>query len=197
MALVSLAVVGRENEPLYLREFRPLNKGSAFENESLVTETTKEDDPFGFFTESRSCSHDDCSLRYQFIIHAALDRFEEITGPLADNRWRTPGATGSNAMWVGLLCPIEEVRVYGYLTNTNIKFMAVIEDGEDRRQPIRESDLKSLFAKLHELYVEYTLNPFSQLRGKISSNRFDIGVKQHVDSYNEKIAKFGDAVSWM
>mmetsp|Transcript_18578 Transcript_18578/g.53565 ORF Transcript_18578/g.53565 Transcript_18578/m.53565 type:complete len:114 (-) Transcript_18578:626-967(-) len=112
MALVSLAVVGRENEPLYLRDFHqgmPSKEGGAVAMETRPPE----DDPFGFFTKSESHVNESCSLRHQFIIHAALDRFEEITGPLSGNRWRTPGATGSNAMWVGLLCPIEEVRVYG------------------------------------------------------------------------------------
>lgn len=194
MALVSFAVVGRENEPLYLRDFDK-DEASPAEGEGAgFAEASPEDDPFGFFTKSDARANESCSLHHQFIIHAALDRFEEITGPMAGNRWRTPGATGSNAMWVGLLCPIEEVRVYGYLTNTSIKFMAVIKDGDDRRQSIREADLKSLFANAHQLYVEYLLNPFSQLRGKIVSTKFDDGLKQHVQSFNEKC---GEAISWM
>eukprot|EP00568_Trieres_chinensis_P005023 CAMPEP_0183296030 /NCGR_PEP_ID=MMETSP0160_2-20130417/3759_1 /TAXON_ID=2839 ORGANISM="Odontella Sinensis, Strain Grunow 1884" /NCGR_SAMPLE_ID=MMETSP0160_2 /ASSEMBLY_ACC=CAM_ASM_000250 /LENGTH=197 /DNA_ID=CAMNT_0025457597 /DNA_START=42 /DNA_END=635 /DNA_ORIENTATION=+ len=196
MALVSLAVVGRENEPLYLRDFKP-SGGSAIGGVAAAgPEADAEDaeDPFGFFSKSEARANDSSSLRHQFIIHAALDRFEEITG--SGNRWRTPGATGSNAMWVGLLCPIEDVRVYGYLTNTSIKFMAVIEDGGNSRQPLRESELKSLFASLHDLYVEYTLNPFSQLRGKISSKRFDDDVGKYVDSYNSKVAKVGEKYTW-
>ena len=84
----------------------------------------------------------------QFIVHSALDRFEELTGPASGNRWRAPGATGNDAMWVGLLCPVEGLRVYGYLTNTNIKFMCVIEDSDEvggQHQQLRETDLRNFF----------------------------------------------------
>jgi hypothetical protein len=84
----------------------------------------------------------------QFIVHAALDRFEEITGPASGSRWRTPGASGSDAMWVGLLSPVEDMRVYGYLANTGIKFIGVIEDTDEvggQHQQMRETELKNLF----------------------------------------------------
>lgn len=51
-------------------------------------------------------------------------------------------------MWVGLLCPVEDLRVYGYLTNTNIKFMSVIEDSDEmggQYQQAREAELRSFF----------------------------------------------------
>mmetsp|Transcript_60331 Transcript_60331/g.89494 ORF Transcript_60331/g.89494 Transcript_60331/m.89494 type:complete len:112 (-) Transcript_60331:862-1197(-) len=53
------------------------------------------------------------SLKHQFMIHAALDRFEEITLAGDGRGWRTPGSIGANAMWIGLLCPIEELCIYG------------------------------------------------------------------------------------
>ena len=43
---------------------------------------------------------------------------------------------------------ITNVLCTGYLTNTSIKFMAIVEDGEDARQPIRDSELKSLFVSI-------------------------------------------------
>jgi hypothetical protein len=51
-------------------------------------------------------------------------------------------------MWVGLLCPVEDLRVYGYLTNTSIKFMCVIEDSDEmggQNQQTREAELRSFF----------------------------------------------------
>lgn len=182
MPLVSLAIVGKDNEPLYMRDFT-VGKSSSDRPES-PNEIVEKPDPFGFFTMSNN-PHESSSMRHQFIVHAALDRFEEITGPNSGNRWRTPGSTGSDAMWVGLLCPMEELRVYGYLTNTNIKFMAVLEDEDARKQSgVSESGLKSLFASLHDLYVEYTLNPFSKIKSKIISLRFDDGVLKHVNIFN-------------
>jgi len=179
MTLVSLAIVGKDNEPLYMRDFTVGKSSDQPESQDVKVEKP---DPFGFFTMGNH-PHESSSLRHQFIIHAALDRFEEITGPNSGNRWRTPGSTGSDAMWVGLLCPMEELRVYGYLTNTSIKFMAILEDGE-KQAGVSESGLKSLFASLHDLYVEYTLNPFSKIKSKIISLRYDDGVLKHVNEFN-------------
>ena len=35
-----------------------------------------------------------------------------------------------DANFVGLLCPVEDFRVYGYVTATKIKFIVVVEDDE-------------------------------------------------------------------
>jgi len=42
-------------------------------------------------------------------------------------------------------------------------------------------------ANVHEIYVEYTLNPFAQVRAqkKISSRRFDLGMEDLVSNFNE------------
>ena len=72
------------------------------------------------------------------MVHAGLDRVEELlrAGPLGP--WRTPGAVGSaNSMWVGLLCTMDDMRLYGYLTNTGIKFLALVEDGWVQRVTAR------------------------------------------------------------
>ena len=198
MALVGLAVVGRENEPLYLRDFGADSlSASAEATPPTDAEDADASDPFGFFNREGRGANDSCSLRHQFIIHAALDRFEEMTGPSSGGRWRTPGAVGNNAMWVGLLCPMEEVRVYGYLTNTGIKFLVLVEDEDEmmiqsgdtnKQTSARDKDLKAFMVVLHDLFVEYTLNPFSKLRGKISSRRFDDGVLKCVTALNAKHA---------
>lgn len=199
MALVGLAVVGRENEPLYLRDFGADSLSAPAEAAPPPTDAEDADasDPFGFFNREGRGANDSCSLRHQFIIHAALDRFEEMTGPSSGGRWRTPGAVGNNAMWVGLLCPMEEVRVYGYLTNTGIKFLVLVEDEDEmmiqsgdtnKQTSARDKDLKAFMVVLHDLFVEYTLNPFSKLRGKISSRRFDDGVLKCVTALNAKHA---------
>lgn len=215
MALVTLAVVGRDNEPLYIRDFVASNKNvnpspKKGEEEKQESEIQKldsqsslvieelEDDPFGFFEYQSKNINESCSMTHQFVIHSALDRFEEITALSIRQRWRTPGATGTNAMWVGLLCPIDDMKVYGYLTNTGIKIMAAINDiGNANKQwsVAREGGLKALFANMHELYVEYTLNPFSIIRDKISSTRFDNGVGNLVQEFND--AYGSKELAWM
>lgn len=49
------------------------------------------------------------------------------------------GAAGasdaSTDMFLGHLCPIDEYRVYGYMTSTRLKLLAVLEDVNDIREP--------------------------------------------------------------
>jgi hypothetical protein len=48
-----------------------------------------------------------CSL--ELVLHSAADRFEE----LVSGSWRPPGATGSDAMFVGFLESVDSTRLYG------------------------------------------------------------------------------------
>ena len=41
----------------------------------------------------------------------------------------------SAEMFLGHLCPIDEYRVYGYMTSTRLKLLAVLEDVNDIREP--------------------------------------------------------------
>ena len=82
-----------------------------------------DDDPFGFFgndestTKSSSTNIPAMSLTQQLVLHAALDRFEEQASRSNKGgavRWRTPGSNSANAMWMGMLCQVEERwNVYG------------------------------------------------------------------------------------
>mmetsp|Transcript_19137 Transcript_19137/g.40207 ORF Transcript_19137/g.40207 Transcript_19137/m.40207 type:complete len:114 (+) Transcript_19137:980-1321(+) len=49
----------------------------------------------------------------------------------------------------------------------------------------REGDLKIIFAKLHDLYVRHTMNPFSKIRGAIKSRVFDKGIVEVATSFNK------------
>jgi hypothetical protein len=76
----------------------------------------------------------------------------------------------------------------GYMTTTQIKFLLTVEDDStvgDQRTV--DETIKRLFVKLHRLYVEYTLNPFSPLTGAISSKKFDQKVKDCVTAYNRTL----------
>eukprot|EP00548_Thalassiothrix_antarctica_P007436 CAMPEP_0194143694 /NCGR_PEP_ID=MMETSP0152-20130528/12808_1 /TAXON_ID=1049557 /ORGANISM="Thalassiothrix antarctica, Strain L6-D1" /LENGTH=165 /DNA_ID=CAMNT_0038843209 /DNA_START=93 /DNA_END=587 /DNA_ORIENTATION=- len=124
MSLISLAIVGKKNEPLFMKEYR---------DESTNAACIPEAELFGLKvltgnTDGFSKRAKECSLRQQFILHSALDRFDELAGPPPGFGWREKGSTGTDAMWVGLLCPVEEMRVYGYMSTTKMKFLAVVED---------------------------------------------------------------------
>jgi hypothetical protein len=108
MAAISLAIIGKNNEPLYMREFS---------DDTGTTENLSEENLFGLPAAKNgngsSIGGFECSIRHQFIHHAALDRFEQLAGPLPGVGWRKPGVSGTDGMFVGLLCPVEEMRVYG------------------------------------------------------------------------------------
>lgn len=58
---------------------------------------------------------------------------KNITGRKAGS-----GGDATTDMFLGHLCPVDEYRVYGYMTTTRLKLLAVLEDVND----IREPDLK-------------------------------------------------------
>ena len=74
------------------------------------------------------------------------------------------------------------------MTTTQIKFLLTVEDdaaiGDQRTV---DETIKRLFVKLHRLYVEYTLNPFSPLTGPIESLRFDQKVGDCMLAYNRTL----------
>jgi len=204
MSAIALAIIGKNNTPLYLHEFLDTSRGG---NEDA---TITEEELFGLPSrksdnadsssagtaaslkeqEGRSSSNK-CSLQQQFVLHAALDRFEQLAGPHPGCGWRAPGvANGNEAMWVGLLCPSaqQDRRVYGYQTTTQIKFLLTVEDdasiGDQRTV---DETIKRLFFKLHRIYVEYTLNPFSPISGPIESARFTKKVNDCVTAYNRAL----------
>mmetsp|Transcript_30567 Transcript_30567/g.56481 ORF Transcript_30567/g.56481 Transcript_30567/m.56481 type:complete len:364 (+) Transcript_30567:100-1191(+) len=228
-------VVGRNNNPEGSpKEKEEVQLDQQHQHGSDGANDDNNADPFGFFENNsnplqsspssnnlqniNSSNIPAMSLTQQLVLHASLDRFEEMASRSNRGgtvRWRTPGSSNSaNAMWMGLLCQVEERwNVYGYLTNTGIKFMILVEniylnqDGSRRQQDhappsssslfvnnslssslsnsgSREADLKNMFAQLHELYVRHTMNPFSKLRSPIQSPIFDKGIVQMAQSFN-------------
>lgn len=132
----------------------------------------------------------DCSLRQQFILHDALDIFDEISGPPPGFAWRGQrNVTGTEAMWAGCLCPIEDMRVYGYMTTTQIKLLiTILDDPMSSDQRAEDQNVKNLAIKLHGLYVEYILNPFSPINGPILSRSFDAKVDSCVRAHNKSLS---------
>lgn len=107
MSVQSLAVIGKNNEPIYIKEFLDDDDGiRQYEN-------FPEEELFGLKLTSHR--HVECSIRQQFILHAALDRFDQLSGPPPGCAWRDPGVAGADAMFVGLLCPVDDMRVFGKL----------------------------------------------------------------------------------
>jgi hypothetical protein len=71
------------------------------------------------------------SLKYHFLAHSALDIIEE----------RIVSGAKTIDTYFGLLHILEDVNIYGFLTNTLVKIIVMIEGG-DGSGGIRDSDIK-------------------------------------------------------
>ena len=124
-------------------------------------------------------------MKYHYIAHTSLDVIEE-KGELKKkekNRFflsndkikiitkkqkvNTKNNTKkNNENYLGLLFPTEDYNVYGYITNTQIKFVLVVDDNNDSKS------IKNMFVQLHNHYVDMVMNPFYKTGGKITSQIF-------------------------
>ncbi|KAK1296557.1 hypothetical protein QJS10_CPB15g00390 [Acorus calamus] len=136
--IVCVAVVGHQNNPLYLQSF------------------TEADD----------------ALKLHHIVHCSLD--------VIDERVNNPKKTGPtlNETFLGLLYPSENYKVYGYLTNTKVKFILVTTDLD-----VRDVDVRSFFSRFHAAYVDAVSNPFHVPGKKINSVTFAGRVSGIVKSF--------------
>ena len=108
MAALSLAIVGKQNEPLYLRDFEEVSTFNAVSDEELFGLEMSTD------RDTEEGGREGCSTRQQFILHAALDRMDQLIGNPPGYSWRSEDTKpGKDAMFMGLLCPAEDMRVYG------------------------------------------------------------------------------------
>ncbi|THD19262.1 Trafficking protein particle complex subunit 2 protein [Fasciola hepatica] len=122
-------------------------------------------------------------LFYHFKVHAALDVIEEKTS----KRPSTTAGSEHSEQYLGLLYPMENHRMYGYVTNTKIKFVIIQESqpppevtqpptspaaGPGSPAPVqspsalvaptgtRDTDIRGLFHRLHDAYVDLVRCPF-------------------------------------
>lgn len=100
-----VAVIGKRNEPLYIRSFN----GKSEEKQWI-----REDE-----------------LKFHYFVHSALDVVEE---KVLQYTRASPQGKGFWKPYLGLLCPIENYRVYGYLTNTKLKLIIVLEDSSSTKE---------------------------------------------------------------
>jgi trafficking protein particle complex subunit 2 len=89
------------------------------------------------------------ALKYHFLAHSALDIIEE----------RIVSGAKTIDTYFGLLHVLEEVSVYGFLTNTLVKIIVMIEGG-DGSGGLRDSDVKSVsMLWTQEIMVGYETYP--------------------------------------
>ncbi|CAL5192862.1 unnamed protein product [Lathyrus oleraceus] len=109
----------------------------------------------------QSFTEADDALKLHHIVHCSLD--------VVDERVNNPKKSGPmlNETFLGLLYPIENYKVYGYLTNTKVKFILVTTDLD-----VKDADVRNFFRRFHTAYVDAVSNPFHVPGKKITSRTF-------------------------
>ncbi|PNW84958.1 hypothetical protein CHLRE_03g165650v5 [Chlamydomonas reinhardtii] len=115
---------------------------------------------------------DDLYMKLHYVIHCALDAVEEKV-----LLKRGPG--DSQDAYLGLLYPTEDYKVYGYLTNTHVKVLLLLDD----EGAVKDEAVMRVFRRLHGLYVDTASNPFHKFGLPLSSPRFDAAVDGVVSIY--------------
>eukprot|EP00160_Parvularia_atlantis_P004575 Unigene13883_Nuclearia_a/m.41955 Unigene13883_Nuclearia_a/g.41955 ORF Unigene13883_Nuclearia_a/g.41955 Unigene13883_Nuclearia_a/m.41955 type:complete len:165 (-) Unigene13883_Nuclearia_a:34-528(-) len=145
-----VALVGKSDNPLYVRTFSP--PAGAMRSSGAAS---------GGGTSGGGSPQD---LRFMYMVHTSLDIVEERV---------TSGAKASE-MYLGLLYSLEDIRVYGYVTNTKIKFVVIVQGGTAGEGPLKDSEMRQLFVRLHTEYTNLLCNPFHDVGAtKLVSPAFD------------------------
>jgi Sedlin, N-terminal conserved region len=184
--LLGIAVLGKSNEPLYLRNCRP-SAGVAQASdgdENSSNNSSNKNDPLGLSSMTRPV-HASLPLDDQIVIHAALDSFEEkvdrtVTGQMPMVKKQTSSALPH---WVGLLLTRGRSTVYGYVTATNVKIFALVES-HNKKTNVKE--IQDFMKNVHMYYIEYIMNPFCPTKGGIKSTTFDEKIRSATEKLYRK-----------
>ena len=89
------------------------------------------------------------ALKHHFVAHTACDIIEE----------RVSIANKNHELYLGLLYAMEDLAVFGYVTNTSIKFV-IMAKASAVDTVIKDQDIKSIFRRIHSGYLQLVMNPF-------------------------------------
>uniref|UniRef100_A0A0K8TNU8 Trafficking protein particle complex subunit 2-like protein n=1 Tax=Tabanus bromius TaxID=304241 RepID=A0A0K8TNU8_TABBR len=110
----------------------------------------------------------DKELELQYRVHAALDVVEEKCSS------GTKATPEPRDLYLGQLYATEVHKIYGYVTNTKIKFIIVVDSSNTA---LRENEVRSMFRNLHILYTDAVCNPFYTPGDPLTSKNFDKNVR--------------------
>ncbi|XP_018573894.1 trafficking protein particle complex subunit 2-like protein [Anoplophora glabripennis] len=117
-----------------------------------------------FFT----CLNPDDELNFQYKVLSSLDIVEE--------KLNIGSKSGSDLreLYLGMLYSLETHKIYGYVTNTKIKFIIVVDS---TNMALRDNEIRSMFRKIHSEYADIVCNPFYIPGETIYSKSFDGNIK--------------------
>jgi trafficking protein particle complex subunit 2 len=102
------------------------------------------------------------TLKYDFISHCCIDIIEKSERKEA---------------YLGLLCCLEDSTCFGYLTNTGIKIILMMETKDVQ---MRDTMVLKVFAKVHDLFINHSLNPFYEPGTMIVCQKFKSNIDEIV-----------------
>ncbi|XP_054275859.1 trafficking protein particle complex subunit 2-like protein [Macrosteles quadrilineatus] len=115
-----------------------------------------------------ACLREEQELQFHYKVHTSLDIVEE--------KLSSPGKVSGDLreLYLGLLYSTEEQKIFGYVTNTKIKFIIVVDSANSM---LRDNEIRTMFRKLHAAYTDVVCNPFHVPGDKIESKKFDAVVR--------------------
>ncbi|XP_011256475.2 trafficking protein particle complex subunit 2-like protein [Camponotus floridanus] len=113
------------------------------------------------------CADEASALQFHYKVHTSIDIIEEKLN--VGNKT----TVDIRDLYLGLLFATEEYKIYGYATNTKIKFVIVLQSSN---VSLRDNEVKMIFKKLHAAYSNAVCNPFYIPGDQITSKSFNTSV---------------------
>ncbi|KAG8508143.1 Trafficking protein particle complex subunit 2-like protein, partial [Galemys pyrenaicus] len=99
-------------------------------------------------------------LKFHYMVHTSLDVVDEKISAMGK------ALVDQRELYLGLLYPTEDYKVYGYVTNSKVKFVMVVDSSNTA---LRDNEIRSMFRKLHASYTDVMCNPFYNPGDRIQS----------------------------
>lgn len=102
------------------------------------------------------------NLEMHLVLFSALDQIEVHLRNAVQAYSR--GETKAPESFLGILSPalidLVEHNVYGFITATKVKMMAVVRENACKQRKDEETIMRSMFKQCHSLYIEAASSPF-------------------------------------
>ncbi|XP_015283517.1 PREDICTED: trafficking protein particle complex subunit 2-like protein [Gekko japonicus] len=103
-------------------------------------------------------------LKFHYTVHTSLDDMDEKISAMGK------ALVDQRELYLGLLYPTEDYKVYGYVTNSKVKFIMVVDSSN---MALQGNEIWNMFRKLHNSYTDVICNPFYIPGDQIQSRAFD------------------------
>ena len=168
--IVAVCLVARDDTPLFFRHFAA---ASATAPAAAAACADADADAGGEDEEAEEEAEAVAAARLQLAVYASLDLLEErarpvsfppasasASAPAPPPQSALPGGAETRDPFLGLLMPVDDLKVFGYASGTQLRVLVVMRD-----VLLREDRVRELFSRLHRLYVDAVCAPFSPAGG--------------------------------